>query len=99
MIKRGIAQKTKRKRNLTVKRLKCADIHHLRSFFFFSLLKSKYSDPFLNEMQIMDQYKGEHNYRNIGKLQGHFLELLWTKELHKSFRYLDAMILWISSLY
>ena len=95
MIKRGIGQK--RKRNLTVKRLKCADTHHLWSFF--SLLKSKYSDPFLNEMQIMDQYKGEYNYRNIGKLQGHFLELLWTKELHKSLWYLDAMILWISSLY
>ena len=50
-------------------------------------------------MQIMDQYKGEYNYGNIGKLQDHFLELLWTKELHKPLWYLDAMILWISSLY
>lgn len=46
------------------------------SLKFFSLLKSKYSDPFLNEIQIMDQYKGEYNYGNIGKLQDHFLELL-----------------------
>lgn len=50
---------------------------HTPSLRSLSLLKLKCLGPFLNAMQIMDQYSGGYNDGSVwGKLRGHFPEML-----------------------